>query len=223
VASDSEIRRATSFIWTLVSCSLAVRSSGATQERPQKNPHTQPPISIMPPCATKQLAPKTCSVVCRSCYVSGLHTPKPLRAQSDPAPSGVGLDQPSFTSRITLNESLFSTSLRSLGGPTTTPVLTPPKTSRCGPSVRQSDLSSLAPLVAIHQAQPRRSKKSVSTQNQLTFQSASDCGRPWHAWPRSSKKSPPVVRSAPLVADKHLTCRRKELPWCSEGLLTRPG
>lgn len=158
-----------------------------------------------------------------SCYVSGLHTPKPLRAQSDPAPSGVGLDQPSFTSRITLNESLFSTSLRSLGGPTTTPVLTPPKTSRCGPSVRQSDLSSLAPLVAIHQAQPRRSKKSVSTQNQLTFQSASDCGRPWHAWPPSPKKSPPVVRSAPLVADKHLTCRRKELPWCSEGLLTRPG
>ena len=147
------------------------------------------------------------------CYVSGLHTPKPLRAQSDPAPSGVGLDQPSFTSRITLNESLFSTSLRSLGGPTTTPVLTPPKTSRCGPSVRQSDLSSLAPASSDTLSTAKAFQKSVSTQNQLTFESTSDCGRPWHAWPLSSKKSPPDVLLALLALlepDKHLTCRRKE-------------
>lgn len=50
VASDSEIRRTTSFIWTPASCSLALRSSGA----PAASTHTQPPISAMPPCATSQ-------------------------------------------------------------------------------------------------------------------------------------------------------------------------
>jgi hypothetical protein len=91
------------------------------------------------------------------------HTPKPGAAQSAPARSGVGLDQPSFVYRITLNESLFSTSLRSLGGPTLTPALTPSKPSRCGPCVRQSVLCHLAiagiwktGAGSIYQARPRR-------------------------------------------------------------------
>jgi len=61
------------------------------------------------------------------------------RSGQRPAPSGDGGHQPSFVCRTTLNESLFSTSLRSLGRPTTTPALTPPKASPCGaarPSVR---------------------------------------------------------------------------------------
>ena len=74
----------------------------------------------------------SCTVPCHG--VSGL----PSTPQC-PAPSGVGGHQPSFVCRTTLNESLFSTSLRSLGRPTDTPALTPPKASPCGtarPSVR---------------------------------------------------------------------------------------
>jgi hypothetical protein len=215
VASDSEIRRATSFIWALVSCSLALRCSGATQDRqPTHSPQYRPRRPVPPNSAHQahQARQRHAAAFAASCNFSGSHTPKPQHAQSYPAPSGVGLDQPSFASRITLNESLFSTSLRSLGGPTTTPVLTPPKTSRCGPSVRQSDLSSLAPTSTNTPSTAKASQKPVSGQIQLTFASTSDCGRPWHAWHWSPKKSPPVVLSATLEADKHLACRRKELP-----------
>ena len=209
VAYDSEIRRATSFIWSLVSCSLALRSHGATQERqPTHSPQYRPRRCVPPSNALQRHA----EAFAASRSLSGSYTPKPPCAQSNPTPSGAGLDQPSFGSRITLNESLFSTSLRSLGRPTSTPVLTPPKTSRCGQSVRQSDLSSLAPASSDTPSTAKAFQKSVSIQNQLTFESTSDCGRPWHAWPRSSKKSPPDVLLALLEPDKHLTCRRKERP-----------
>jgi hypothetical protein len=111
-----------------------------------------------------------------------------------PSSSGVGLDQPSFVYRTTLNESLFSTSLRSLGGPTLTPALTPPKPARCGPSCPSIRLVLLGYRWRMDgsfrtniPSTAKASQVSVSLANNLTIAPAPDCGRPWHAWPKYTK------------------------------------
>jgi hypothetical protein len=132
VASDSEIRPTSSR--DKLYLDPVAHAPGRPFQRCHPHSALCAPISTTPYCATEQ----------HSRIVQNRH---PVRlqdgwlAQSEarrrpvrPSSSGVGLDQPSFVYRTTLNESLFSTSLRSLGGPTLTPALTPPKPARCGPS-----------------------------------------------------------------------------------------
>jgi hypothetical protein len=220
VASDSEIRRTTSFIWTPLA---AHWPSVAAEPLSTICPHTAPNILHAALCHRPTPPRRRAKSVAASLQRSGSHTPKPRRAQLDPARGGVGLDQPSFASRITLNESLFSTSLRSLGGPTAAPALTRPKTSRCGPAVRQSVLSSLAPASTNTPSTAKAFQKPVSTQ------------------PDSPSRLLQIVAGhgmlgRPPLRNLHLSCPRR--PWkrtnvclpctekeplSAEGFLTRSG
>jgi hypothetical protein len=78
VASDSEIRRTTSFIWTPVSCSLALRSSGVMIQQRVPSAHAQPGSPQYRPGrpVSTNAAKRGAESFAARCRAGGSHTPK---------------------------------------------------------------------------------------------------------------------------------------------------